>query len=69
MNEREKRLLVDRCIILCGILGVIVSGVAVVFGLMGKMEFDIQYIVLLPVAIFFIFYGIKTYKNDKEKFH
>ena len=68
MDDYKKCMLVDKCVILCGVLGFIADVVAIILGLNGVMNFDINYVILLPVSIFFIFYGAKTLKRDKERF-
>ena len=68
MDDYKKCMLVDKCVILCGILGFIADVVAIVLGLQEVIEFDINYFILLPVSIFFIIYGAKTLKRDKERF-
>ena len=68
MDEYKKCMLIDKCVILCGILGFIADVVAIILGLQGVMEFDINYVILLPVSIFFIIYGGKLLKRDKDRF-
>ncbi len=68
MDDYKKCMIVDKCVILCGVLGFIADIVAIILGLQGTIEFDINYVILLPVSIFFIFYGAKMLKRDKERF-
>lgn len=68
MDDYKKCMLIDKCVILCGVLGFIADIVAIVLGLNGEMEFDINYVILLPVSIFFILYGAKILKRDKKRF-
>lgn len=68
MNEDSKRVQIDKLIILCGVIGAIIDLVAIGLIIAGKMVFDLSYIILLPVSIFFIFYGRKLVKKDSNKF-
>lgn len=68
MDDYKKCMLVDKCVILCGILAFIADAVAIILGVKGEIEFDINYVILLPVSIFFIIYGAKILKRDKERF-
>ncbi|MDO5441953.1 MAG: hypothetical protein Q4F55_05320 [Bacillota bacterium] len=68
MNEDSKRVQIDKMIILCGVIGAIIDVVAIVCIIIGKIPFDVSYIILLPVSVFFIFYGRKLVKKDSNKF-
>ena len=68
MDDYKKCMLIDKCVILCGVLGFIADVVAIILGLLEVIPFDINYCILLPVSIFFIIYGGKTLKRDKERF-
>ena len=69
MDEYKKCILIDKLLILCGVLGVIAEIVAIVLGLLGEIQFDINYVILFPVSVFFIVYGAKLIKKDNDRFH
>ena len=68
MNEESKRIQIDKLIILCGVIGTLIDIAAIVLILIGNIAFDLSYVVLLPVSVFFIFYGNKLLKQDSNRF-
>lgn len=69
MDDYKKSILIDKLVILCGVLGFIADIVAIILGLLGTIVFDINYVILLPISIFFIIYGGKQIQKDNEKYH
>ena len=69
MDEYKKCILIDKLVILCGVLGFIADVVAIILGLLGTIPIDVNYVILLPISIFFIFYGAKQIRKDNEKYH
>ena len=68
MNEDNKSVQIGKMIILSGVIGVINDVIAIVCIIIGKIPFDVSYIIFLLVSISFIFYGRKLVKKDSNKF-
>jgi len=62
-------MLVDKTLIIVGAMGVIGGIVAIILSVNGTIAFDLNYVLLLPLAGFFVYWGIRQMKKDKEKYH
>ncbi len=69
MDDFKKCMVVDKALIIVGAMGVIGGIVAIILAVNGTILLDLNYILLIPLAGFFIYWGIKQMKKDKEKYH
>ncbi len=68
MDDYKKCMLIDKTIIICGVLGLLTGIIAIILGLQGTIRVDTMYLVMIPLSCFFIYYGIKLLIKDKERY-
>ena len=69
MEDVKRKIMVDKLLIICGIMGFLIDVVAFVLVFINKIPFDFNYVIFLPVTLFFVFYGRKLLKQDKERYN
>jgi len=69
MDPIDARLLTDKVIILCGALAVIGGIIGYVLSATGKASISNSSVGFIVIGAVFVWYGIKTLKSDKERFH
>lgn len=68
MSDYKKCMIIDKTLIICGIIGLLAGIIGVILGLQGTIRFEITFFVMIPLACFFIYYGMKLLRNDKERY-
>lgn len=68
MSKYKQCMLVDGIVIGLGIAGAAYVLVKLLLALQGHILIDLNELLILPVAVFFVYYGFRQMAKDKKKY-